>query len=70
MSDFVGKTNDIIRTITTNPKAFTVSTKRKNDHKSFITKYNSLFYLVKPRKMEIVLLTFWDNRQNPEKLKY
>jgi plasmid stabilization system protein ParE len=70
VSDFVGKTNDTIRTIATNPKAFIASTKRKNVHKGFVTKHNSLFYQVRPRKKEIILLTFWDNRQSFLKLKY
>ena len=70
VSNFVGKTNDTIRTIATNPKAFIASTKRKNVHKGFVTNHNSLFYQVKLRKKEIVLLTFWDNRQNPKKLQY
>lgn len=70
VGDFVSKTNDTINTIVTNPKAFVGSTKRKNVHKGFVTKHNSLFYQVKQRKKAIVLLTFWDNRQNPQKLKY
>ncbi|MCW3807030.1 type II toxin-antitoxin system RelE/ParE family toxin [Plebeiibacterium marinum] len=70
VSDFVGKTNDTIKTVATNSKAFVASTKRKNVYKGFVTKHNSLFYQVRPRKKEIILLTFWDNRQNPQKLKH
>lgn len=67
---FVRKTEEAIRTITTNPKSFVASSKRKNVHKGFVSKHNSLFYQVKYRKKQIILLTFWDNRQNPEKLNY
>ncbi len=38
--------------------------------RGFVSKHNSLFYQVKYRKKQIILLTFLDNRQNPEKLNY
>ncbi len=70
IKDFIGKTEQTIKTVTDNPKAFIASTKRKNVYKGFVTKHNSMFYQVKPRKKEIILLTFWDNRRDPQKLHY
>jgi hypothetical protein len=49
---------------------FQSSRKKKNIRRGFITKHNSLYYRIKPRKKELELLTFWDNRQDPEKLNY
>jgi plasmid stabilization system protein ParE len=64
---FIIQTNIVLSAISKNPKMFVASTKLKNVRKGFITKHNSLFYLIRARKNEIVLLTFWDNRQNPSK---
>jgi hypothetical protein len=49
---------------------FKASKKKKSVRKGFITEHNSLYYQVKPRKREIELITFWDNRQNPLKNKH
>ncbi len=67
---FIDQTDDILTKIAENPQMFIESTKKKSVYKGFITKHNSLFYSVKHRRKEIILLTFWDNRQNPNKLKY
>ena len=64
---FVEKTQKILEQISKNPKMFKHS-KNKDIHIGLITKQNSLIYKVTSK--EIVLLTFWDNRQNPTKLKY
>lgn len=61
---FIDKTDAVIKIIVKNPQMFVKSTKRKNVRKGFITKHNRLFYKVNPRKKEIVLLTFWDNRKD------
>jgi len=36
----------------------------RNTRKAFVTKYSSLYYRVKPRKKEIELIVFWDNRKD------
>ena len=70
VESLIKKTDRVLNAIAQNPKMFIESSKRKNVRKGFITKHNSVFYLVKSRNKEVVLLTFWDNRQNPEKLIY
>ncbi len=70
VNSFVDKTEEVLGVIKRNPKAFVESPRKKNIRKGFVTKHNSLFYKVRPYKKEIILLTFWDNRQNPKKLKY
>ena len=46
---------------------FVASGKRKDIRKGFVNKFVSLFYKVYPRKKEIELLIFHDNRQDPGK---
>jgi plasmid stabilization system protein ParE len=64
---FINQTDDVLEGIVNNPQMFIESIKQKSVYKAFVTKHNSLFYKVKPRKKEIVLLVFWDNRQDPNK---
>jgi plasmid stabilization system protein ParE len=68
----VKKFNDItsstILQIAQNPELFIASKQKKNIRKGFITKHTSLLYKIKPNEIE--LLYFWDNRQNPKKLKF
>jgi len=62
-------TSKNIRLIKKQPYAFPAYDKRKYLRKGFITKHVSMFYKVKPRKEEIELLKFHDNRQDPKKIK-
>jgi plasmid stabilization system protein ParE len=70
IENFINQTDDVLEGIANNPQMFIESPKKKNVHKGFVTKHNSLFYKVKPRKKEILLLTFWDNRKDPNKNNY
>lgn len=70
VASFIDKTEHTIAQIAENPQMFKASKKKKSIRKGFITEYNSIYYRIKPRKKEIELLTFWDNRQNPLKIKY
>lgn len=67
----VKKFNDVtsstILKIAQNTKLFIASKQKKNIRKGFISKHTSLLYKIKPDTIE--LLFFWDNRQNPKKLK-
>lgn len=70
IQNFIDEVEKLLDQITKNPEMFKASQKKKNIRKGFITKYNTLYYRVKPRKKELELLIFWDNRQDPEKLVY
>jgi plasmid stabilization system protein ParE len=70
VESFIHETEHTIAQIAENPYMFKASKKKRNVRKGFITEYNSLYYRVKPIKKEIQLITFWDNRQNPAKIKY
>ena len=70
IENFIDKTEQTIAQISANPYMFKSSKKKKSVRKGFITEYNSIYYRVKPRKKEIELITFWDNRQNPLKIRH
>ena len=70
IQNFINEVNNLLDQIKQNPEMFEESRKKKNIRKGFITKYNTLYYRVKPRKKELQLLLFWDNRQDPGKLAY
>jgi plasmid stabilization system protein ParE len=67
---FSYKTESVIKAIRKNPGIFACSLKHKNIRKANIDKNNSFFYQVDKTNKRIYLLTFFDNRQDPEKLKF
>lgn len=70
VESFIYKTEQTIALIAENPYMFKASKKKKTVRKGYITELNSIYYRVKPKKKEIELITFWDNRQNPSKIKH
>lgn len=68
--NFVNTVEKVLKQICDNPYMFKTTRKQKNVRKGFVTKYNTIYYRVKPRKKELELITFWDNRQNPKKMAY
>jgi len=69
VENFVNQTDKIIEQIAENPKMFVATGKRKNVRKGFVNNLVTLFYKVYPRKKEIELLRFYDNRQDPKRMK-
>lgn len=67
--NFVKKSNQILAQISDRPEMFKSSSKMKI-RMGVITKQTSLFYQIDDRNKIIVLLSFWDNRQDPSKRKY
>ena len=68
IQNFINEVDSLIDQIKQNPEMFEESRKKKNVRKGFVTKHNTLYYRVRPRKKELQLLLFWDNRQDPEDL--
>ena len=64
---FVIKVSKAIEQIKMSPETFPVVRKKKNIHKFLLVKQNTIYYRI--QKNEIELLTIWDTRQNPKKLK-
>jgi plasmid stabilization system protein ParE len=70
VENFIYKTEHAIAQIAENPYMFKASRKKIHVRKGLITAHNSLYYRIKPRKKEIELITFWDNRRDPLKSRY
>lgn len=64
--EFVNNAGEIINLISQMPEAFPISD-YKNVRKAVVCKQISLLYVA--AESEIILLRFWNNRQNPEELK-
>ena len=60
------KTDAIIDSISIFPTTFPSSPSRKDIRKAVISKYLSVYYRF--NNVEVQLLHFWDNRQNPQNL--
>jgi hypothetical protein len=59
----------VLKAIQRNPRLFTASMINKKVRKAFIDRNNSLFYSINVYRKQIILLTFYDNRQDPRKFK-
>ena len=70
IKNFVKQTNNILSRLTAQPEMYPASLKSSKIRKATINKYIILFYRFYPSKKEIMLLTFWHNRQDPKKLIY
>jgi hypothetical protein len=65
---FSRKTDIIIQAIRRNPEIYPVTFKHKEIRKAIVDKNNSFYYKADKLQNRIYLLTFYDNRQDPEKL--
>jgi plasmid stabilization system protein ParE len=68
--NFIKQTNIKITSIELNPRLYRRSEKHPHIRRVSINKNITLFYKYLSTKKEAVLLTFWNNRQDPKKLKY
>ena len=64
---FLNHLDKRIQLISSNPLIFPSTEKNRNIHKSVLSKQTSIFYRVSNNQIEI--LSIFDNRQNPDKLK-
>jgi plasmid stabilization system protein ParE len=68
ITDFINKVDDAIQVIASNPKAFPSHNSTLNIHKCVVTPQITVYYRIVDDQT-IDLLTFWNNYQNPDKLK-
>jgi len=68
MIQFNQRTQIAINAIKKNPCIFPCSTKNKEIRKAIIDKNNLLFYKIVAYHQKIHLLTFFDSRQDPQRL--
>jgi plasmid stabilization system protein ParE len=66
-TDFVKKLDQRIEAISVQPESFPESLQQKGLHKCVVTKQTTLYYRFNSKQIQIV--TIFDTRQNPEKLK-
>src|SRR5687768_7424824 len=67
---FVNRTMEMISRLKLHPEMCRPSSKRKNVRIAILSKQNQLIYHYKPEESRIIILLFWNPRQNPAKLKY
>ena len=66
---FISKLNDKIKQISIQPDSCPKSSEFKNLYKCVVTKQTTFFYRILTERKEIEIITFFDTRQNPHKLK-
>ena len=70
IKNFINQTNYIISRIGAQPEMYPASPKSSKIRKAAINKHITLYYRYFSTKKEVILLTFWHNKQDPRKLKY
>jgi len=65
---FIDLVDALLKQIASNPRQFPLIHKKYNIRKCVITKHNTFYY--RNRRRHIELLRIYDNRQDPEKLKF
>lgn len=63
---FLIRVDEVAENISKNHSLYLNVNKEKNIYRSVVTPQVSLYYKVKENQID--LITFWDNRQNPERL--
>jgi len=67
IENFFLRLENVLELISKNPKLFSITHKRKNVRRCILGKQTSIYYKFESDK--IFLVTLWDNRQDPKKLK-
>ena len=70
VSKFIEQTEQTIELIKNSPYMFVASTKNKQVRKGYVNRLTSMFYQINFKNNEIEILSFWNNRQNPNKNKF
>ncbi len=65
---FLDKVDQVLALIAEKPELYPAIDREKRVRKCVVVKQVSLFYTIKQDQID--LLTFWDNRQNPERLSF
>jgi plasmid stabilization system protein ParE len=67
---FINDTLTLLSNLKRQPEMCRPSLKRKNVRIGIINKHTQVVYHYQPTKKEIVILLFWNFKQNPAKFKY
>lgn len=67
---FINETVYLLSNLKRYPEMCRPSAKKKNVRIGIINKHTQIVYHYQPRKKQIVVLLFWNPKQNPAKFKY
>jgi plasmid stabilization system protein ParE len=68
--DFVNRVDEKLEVLRAHPKIGMLVKNKNNTYRTILHKRITLVYHYKPIKKELTLITFWNNWQNPKRLKY
>ena len=68
VEDFIDKADEAISSISKHPTLHIVIDKKKRVHRCLVVKQISLFYRIMDDRIE--LISFWNNYQDPKRLKF
>ena len=68
--NFVSDTVGLLSNLKIQPEMCRPSLKRRNVRIGTVNKHTQIFYHYQPKKRQIVVLLFWNVKQDPTKLKY
>jgi plasmid stabilization system protein ParE len=67
---FLAQTNLVVNRLQLFPESYPPGSKNKKYRRARINKYIVLFYAFHKSKKNITLITFWNVKQHPDKLKH
>lgn len=67
---FVQQTEYVLSRLQEHPESYNPSLKHKLVRRARLNKYITLYYRYYSSRKEIILLSFWNTRQDPRRLKY
>lgn len=67
---FVRQTQYVLSRLQEHPESYNPSTKNRKVRRARLNKYITVYYKYYSSKKEIILLSFWNIKQDPRKLKY
>ncbi len=70
VNNFISRVNDKLQLIEGQPRIGIMLNKKKNIHGTLVHKKVTLIYRIRTVKKEIELVTFWNNLQDPKRLKF
>ena len=68
-SDFIDRVDEVIQTITKNPRLYPVINKKDSIHRCVVVKQITLYYRLTSAE-HIYLIAFWNNYRDPEFLSF
>ncbi|MCF1713981.1 type II toxin-antitoxin system RelE/ParE family toxin [Flavihumibacter sp. RY-1] len=67
---FIQQTEYVISRLQEYPESYNPSLKQKQVRRARLNKYTTLYYRYYTTRKKIILLSFWNTRQDPGQLKY